>query len=316
MSAAPDDESLEQGGVIVASQDGKSHSEQTGRRRIGVRWALCLLILVSVSVGSLGWRIFEYGRQQQIITELEQLGARLENADPRRSEWGTSPNGWVWGLFQISLANPLSRVTGVSCPTSVSDATLVHLEKLQNLQWLRVDGGADWNTYDNVTNAGLEYLKTMDSLTFLSLNRTAVTDAGLGHLERLNNLKTLRLVGTGVTDAGLPQLAGLTSLESLELSSQVTDDAAATLRLKLPGTSVYVDRPAGKGPFQCSDREGQITGPWYVGWTDSRGVPHYVDCGNGIRGNEIAKDRIRQVQSELNAGRQVMLKGQTGYPCP
>jgi hypothetical protein len=58
----------------------------------------------------------------------------------------------------------------------------------------------------NVTDAGLENLKSMSELRALYLDRTKVTDAGLENLKELNQLHGLWLAGTQVTDAGVKKL--------------------------------------------------------------------------------------------------------------
>ena len=54
-----------------------------------------------------------------------------------------------------------------------------------------------------ITDAGLVHLKGLTNLQNLDLIGTKVTDAGLVHLKDLTNLQLLRLEDTQVTDAGL-----------------------------------------------------------------------------------------------------------------
>jgi hypothetical protein len=316
---APDD-GLEQGRGPVGSRDGNGPSECGCARRIGVRWALPLLILVSVSFGSLGWRISEYRRQQRVIAEFERLGAHLRYADPRRSEWRASAGGAFWGLFQISLANRLSKVPGLSCGKYATDATLVHIEKLTNLKWLEL--------YDTkVTDAGLVHLRGVANLQVLDIRHAEIGDAGLANLQALSTLTRLNLSGTRVTDAGLAHLTGLTNLQSLDLSyTDVTDGAAQALRNKLRETTVFISRPSawtwesnedyvpdigspgGYVPHTGPPAERRLVrGDWFVSWTDARGVQHNVNCGSGEGGRKSAEERARQVQSELDAGMEVTL---------
>jgi internalin A len=80
----------------------------------------------------------------------------------------------------------------------------------------------------DVTDASLEHLKEMTSLTSLDLVNTRVTEAGLEHLKGLTNLQELCLPdSTRVTDAGLVHFNGLTSLQTLVLFN--TDVTAAGL---------------------------------------------------------------------------------------
>ena len=57
-----------------------------------------------------------------------------------------------------------------------------------------------------ITDAGLVHLKEMRNLQCLGLSGTQVSDAGLVHLKGLTNLKELALTSTKVTDAGVAGL--------------------------------------------------------------------------------------------------------------
>ena len=54
-----------------------------------------------------------------------------------------------------------------------------------------------------ITDAGLVHLKGLTNLQDLKLGGTKITDAGLVHLKGLTNLQELHLSDTQVTDAGL-----------------------------------------------------------------------------------------------------------------
>ena len=86
-----------------------------------------------------------------------------------------------------------------------------------------------------VTNAGLVHLKGLPNLQWLSLNQTEVTDAGLVHLKELTKLIHVDLSGTKVSDAGLEHLKGLTNLQTLNLNNtKVTDEGVKKLQTALP----------------------------------------------------------------------------------
>jgi Leucine-rich repeat (LRR) protein len=73
------------------------------------------------------------------------------------------------------------------------------------------------------TDADLKMLADLKSLGSLTLYRTAVTDAGLQALTAIKTLTTLDLGSTKITDAGLKELAGLPALERLTLNgTQIT----------------------------------------------------------------------------------------------
>ena len=69
-----------------------------------------------------------------------------------------------------------------------------------------------------VTDAGLVHLKGLTNLNFLGISGARVTDSGLVHLKGLTSLHTLSLSYNNVTDAGLVHLNGLTNLQTMWLS--------------------------------------------------------------------------------------------------
>ena len=90
------------------------------------------------------------------------------------------------------------------------------------------------------SDAGLVHLKGLTNLQHLDLIGDQITDAGLVHLEALTGLETLVLSGTQITDAGLVHLKGLTNLESLALASytKITDAAITELKQALPNLQI------------------------------------------------------------------------------
>ena len=114
----------------------------------------------------------------------------------------------------------------------ITDAGLVHLKRLTNLQSLDLGG-------TKITDAGLVDLKGITNLLQLDLDETQITDAGLVHLKRLTNLESLYLGGTKITDAGLVYLKGLTNLERLSLDgTPITDAGVAELKQALPNCKI------------------------------------------------------------------------------
>jgi len=94
--------------------------------------------------------------------------------------------------------------------------------------------------FTQVTDAGLVHLKGLTNLEKLNLAFTQVTDAGLVHLKELTKLEKLNLVVTQITDAGLVHLKGLTNLEKLYLNgTQVTAAGATELKKALPKINIY-----------------------------------------------------------------------------
>jgi len=115
---------------------------------------------------------------------------------------------------------------------STTDAGLVYLQGLGQLQWLGLDNS-------NVTDAGLAHLQGLRQLQGLSLNNTNVTDVGLAHLEGWSQLHTLVLNNTKVTDAGLVHLQGLSQLQELRLDgTKVTHQGVKKLQQALPNCGI------------------------------------------------------------------------------
>ena len=96
----------------------------------------------------------------------------------------------------------------------------------------------------NISDKGLEHVRTLAGLQALGLNQTQVTDAGLVHLQFLPELHTLALESGGITDAGMPHLKPLKNLRvlSLELTS-VTDAGVAQLKDLPKLSSLTIDCP-------------------------------------------------------------------------
>ena len=93
--------------------------------------------------------------------------------------------------------------------------------------------------YDTkITDAGLVHLKGMTNLQVLGLPEQ-FTDAGMVHLKGLTKLEALVLGGTKITDAGLVHIKGLTQLQDLGLQqTKVTDAGVADLQKALPNCEI------------------------------------------------------------------------------
>jgi Leucine-rich repeat (LRR) protein len=99
----------------------------------------------------------------------------------------------------------------------VTDAELVHLERLANLRTLHFAAPA------RITGAGLVHLEGLADLRSLKLISER-TDPGLEHLAGLTNLRSL-YVFAPVTDTELEHLKGMTQLEELTLNGTKVTDA-------------------------------------------------------------------------------------------
>lgn len=158
-------------------------------------------------------------------TFAEKRSIATSQADPAQVRAARELGGRT-GLFDKKTG----RLTGLlfDNKTQVTDARLVHLKVLTDLQSLDLRGA-------QVTDAGLAHLEGLAKLRELDLKGIPVTDAGLVHLRGLLNLQMLNLSGTQVTDTGLVHLQGLSNLQILDFSgTQVTEAGRKELQVALP----------------------------------------------------------------------------------
>jgi hypothetical protein len=135
----------------------------------------------------------------------------------------------------------LAGPDGLSFPSeaSVTDAGLEYVGKVKTLTSINLDGLP-------VTSDGLKRLQPLRHMFYLDLNDTKIDDRGLECLAGMERLYHLSLAGTAVTDAGLKHLRRLPDLHSLNLNhTGVSDAGLATLKeipqlsqLNLVGTRV------------------------------------------------------------------------------
>jgi internalin A len=136
------------------------------------------------------------------------------------------------GLQNLRLFPELTFVGLFGC-REVTDAGMEHLRTLTNLEFLLL-GGA------RITDKGLSVVAEMPKLKRLEFQSTAVTDAGLVHLKKLKSLGYIKAGGTQVGDAGMAHLAEIPTLQYLNLvSTQVGDDGLTHLAL-LPALGVLI----------------------------------------------------------------------------
>jgi hypothetical protein len=173
-------------------------------------------------------------RQRRAVAALRNIGAFVRY-EGEEGAFSTPPPSW----FRRKLGDDyLSNVISVNLRDSgVSDAELVHLEAIIDLQWLDLSDTA-------ISNGGLAHLKTLDRLRYLNLSLTQIDDAGLEHLKGLTDLRWLYIQQTRVTDDGLTHLKGLPALKTVVLwGTRVTPAGVATLRNAMPGCQ-FIDTPS------------------------------------------------------------------------
>ncbi|MBP87156.1 MAG: hypothetical protein CMJ64_10630 [Planctomycetaceae bacterium] len=187
---------------------------------------------------------------EERVQRLKRLGATVLTRDDDVIE--VNANRRRIADKDLALVSEFTQMTDLSLEeTTISDAGLVHLRNLQQLEWLNLyrsrigDQGLKEVSRlkslqhlpigeTKVTDDGLDHLSDMKQLEYLGLRGNNVTDDGVKHVRELVRLTGLHLGETRVTDAGLTHLLGMTSLQKLWLDeTTVSDKAIATLaRLK------------------------------------------------------------------------------------
>jgi hypothetical protein len=104
----------------------------------------------------------------------------------------------------------------------------------------------------NITDANLEAIAGLSSLTGLFLEKTAITDKGIMVLKNLLQLQYLNLVGTKVTAKGLELLKDLKNLKQVYLyQTMISGSEWSNLKKIFPKT--IIDTGGYKVPMLESD---------------------------------------------------------------
>ncbi len=176
-----------------------------------LRTLLAFVTLCALACSWLAVKMRQAERQREAATAIEKLGGSVR-WDDGVSKWPRCLRNVLGDDFFVS----------VEClwlnSTEVTDAGLENLKGLSQLRFLSLKD-------TRVTDAGLEHLKGLSELQELVLDGTQVTGAGLEHLKGLSQLWGLYLGGTHVTDAGLKHLKGLNQIVFLSLQSTPVTDA-------------------------------------------------------------------------------------------
>jgi hypothetical protein len=220
--------------------------------RISVRGLILLVLIVGVW---LGWMVRAARVQRQAVAAIRASGGRVmydwqKQGSGRLIQFdldGSPEAPWAKWLadrlgvdyfghvFDVSFvgADPelayirrLPRLESLSIcgSASVTDAGLVHLERMTDLRSLFIDHGG-------IGDAGLAHLKGLTGLRSFMMHAPRVTGAGLASLEGLKRLEGLYLSGPAITDAGMPHIGRLAGLRDLALTdTRVTDAGLVHLR--------------------------------------------------------------------------------------
>lgn len=131
--------------------------------------------------------------------------------------WGVqvSPPVKDWGLLRQELST--NEVPGLMMRNAV-DSDLQQLVGLVKLRMLML-----WDS--EITDEGMDYIKSMSHLEHLLMPETSITDAGMERLKGMTELQDLDLDGTRLTVKSLEYLKGMTALRGFALRGMHITDA-------------------------------------------------------------------------------------------
>ena len=237
-------------------------------------WGWFVLATVALVVAGIGLSVWlPWHREQQAIRMIESWGGGNLDIRPVAPEWVRQ----VLGEDRMTEFKVFDRLISVefSDPETLTDAKIVHLRSLTNLQYLCLARAS-------LTDTGLAHLNGLTRLGVLSLRRTAVTDSGLHNLNGLNNLYSLDLGETAVSGAGLADLNGLPSLFDLELDRTAVTDAGL---VHLSGL---------RGLQQLRLDETAVT---------DAGLAHLRECKNlgilNLKGTAVTDEGVQELKNAL-----------------
>jgi hypothetical protein len=135
-------------------------------------------------------------------------------------------------VLPLSKENNQLEVSAVNVRT-FSDGQAATLARLADqIVWLKLGD-------TQITDAALVSIAKLKNLQKLHLERTAVSDAGLKKLTGLTYLEYLNLYGTKITDDGLSSLSDLKALKSVYVwQTKVTETGINALKQALPNVEV------------------------------------------------------------------------------
>ncbi len=216
--------------------------------QFSLRSLLVFTLLFALTVGWLGSKIAQKGRERQAVEAIARAGGQVwfDQQRPNNPNGPSEPSGPRW-LRSLLGDNFFSEIKEVEL-SSGDDATLAQLDALRDVENFGLAGSkitdaglTQWLDHLkdlpqlrtlglnglNVGNSALGRIKELSQLEHLFLSGTSVTDTGLERLERIGRLKDVFLRNTPITGAGLVHLRGLTKLEGLCLMDTNVNDAGA-----------------------------------------------------------------------------------------
>ncbi len=211
------------------------------RFQFGIRSLLVYCLAASIAVSWLAAEGKRARRQAEVVEpitnsrgtvaydwEVDADGGPTGNSEPPEPRWIRTTLGDDFFSTVVAVNYKLVAIDY----DSITDARLEYLKSLTQLRELNLAA-----TF--TTDTGLEYLKGLTQLRRLDLSGTTITDSGLEYLKTLTQLRLLSIRFTKITDIGLEHLKGLTQLQQLYLTNTyVTDAGVQRLQHSLPNCKI------------------------------------------------------------------------------
>lgn len=169
---------------------------------------LVFILVIVFSLGAIGFAgitiaVLKNIEQRQALKSLQAMGGEYISLS-----WDSGE--WLELVFAHDLLMEVSHLTFADRNT-LTDAGLVHLLGLKNLQQLNLAG-------TNISDDGLVHLTHLKQLHHLDLSNTKITNEGLRYVASLTELEELNLSGTDVTIDGLIHLRGFSHFVKLDVT--------------------------------------------------------------------------------------------------
>jgi len=206
-----------------------------------LRTLLIAILVLSLPLSWFAVRMEKARRQREKREAIERLGGEIHFAGGR---WDTTTVKFntEFGHDEASCVAGLPHLVLFLDHTNTTDAGLEHLKGLDNIVWVSLN-------HTHISDAGLRHIGELTNLESLCLDGTRVTDAGLKFLVGLSDLSFLTLDNTQVTDAGLEHLHSMSNLKNVSIvATRVSPEGWNTLHERLPDCMIRYDRQTSQMP--------------------------------------------------------------------
>lgn len=250
-------------GASYTTDDGREETVPARRARQTVAYVLFFCFVGAVAVFQIGWYFVSAREkeriaalQKSVIQKIEQAGGVATGIDvtpghapnPTIIRLGGGDTDPFYAMFHgqsqlrefqdadVELTAIFPTVENLTIISNeVTDAGLAFLKSHRDLRFLTIH-------CPQVTDTGLAVIADMPKLETLDLSGTQLTDTAVLGLDTKPRLEEVRLEDTSVTDAGLSALEKLDSLRFLFLQgTQVSRQAVSALKPKIYFCEIMTD---------------------------------------------------------------------------